>query len=133
MDMMRFARIAALLAALTLVGVACGGDEPTTTPPATETTTPEETASPPAGAVTLTMTDNVFAPVAVTIAAGGELEMVNDGAALHNVTIEGTDFDIDVQAGETLTETVEVAPGEYRMFCEYHETVGMEGTITVTG
>lgn len=125
--MMRFARIAALLAVLTLVGVACGGDEPTTAPPATET------GSPTAGAVVLTMTDNVFSPVDVTIASGAELQMVNDGAALHNVTIEGTDFDMDVQAGETMTATVDVDPGEYRMICEYHESAGMEGTITVTG
>jgi plastocyanin len=132
--MTRIARIAALLAALTLIGSACGGDEPTTggtTPPTTEPT--ETTESPPAGAVTLTMTDNVFDPVDVTVASGAELEMVNDGAALHNVTIEGTDFDKDVNAGETESEAVEVPAGEYRMFCEYHETLGMEGTITVTG
>jgi plastocyanin len=132
--MTRIARIAALLAALTLVGAACGGDEPTTggtTPPPTGPT--ETTGSPPAGAVTLTMTDNVFDPVDVTIASGGELEMVNAGAALHNVTIEGTDFDKDVNAGETETEAVEVSAGEYRMFCEYHEALGMEGTLTVTG
>lgn len=59
--------------------------------------------------------------------------MVNDGAALHNVTIEGTDFDHDVNAGETETETVEVPPGDCRMFCKYHEALGMEGTITITG
>jgi plastocyanin len=132
--MRKIARIAPLLAALTLIGSACGGDEPTTggtTPPATEPT--ETTGSPPAGAVTLTMTDNVFDPVDVTIASGADLEMVNDGAALHNVTIEGTDFDKDVNAGETETETVEVAPGDYRMVCEYHVALGMEGTITVTG
>lgn len=133
---MRFARIAALLAALTLVGVACGGDEPTTvgtTPPTTGTTSPTETGSPTGGTSTLTLTDNVFDPAAVTVASGAELEMVNSGAAIHNVTIEGTDFDKDVNAGETETETVEVAPGEYRMFCKYHVSIGMEGTITVTG
>lgn len=130
--MTRIARIAALLAALTLIGSACGGDEPTTggtTPPTTEPTTE----SPAAGAVTLTMTDNVFDPVDVSVASGAELEMVNAGAALHNVTIEGTDFDKDVNAGETETEAIEVPAGEYRMFCEYHESLGMEGTITVTG
>jgi plastocyanin len=79
------------------------------------------------------MTDNAFSPVDVTIAADGTLEMVNDGAALHNVTIEGTDFDKDVNAGETETESVEVAPGEYTMICKYHVSIGMEGTITVTG
>jgi plastocyanin len=138
--MMRFARIAALLAALTLVGVACGGDEPTsvgTTPPTTGTTSPTEspteTGSPTAGAVTLTMTDNVFDPVDVTIASGAELEMVNNGAALHSVTIEGTDFDKDVNAGETETESVDVPAGSYRLICKYHVSIGMEGTITVTG
>jgi plastocyanin len=129
--MTRFARIGALLAALALIGAACGGDEPTTdgtTPPPTETTE-----SPAAGSVTLTLTDNAFDPVDVTIASEADLEMVNDGAALHNVTIEGTDFDHDVNAGETETETAEVPPGDYRMFCKYHEALGMEGTITVTG
>jgi plastocyanin len=128
------ARLAAVLAVLALAATACGGDD-AATPPATETTTPEETGSPTGGGetVTVSLQDNVFDPVDVTVASGAELEMVNEGQALHNLTISGTDFDKDVQAGETETETVEVPAGEYDMICEYHESIGMVGTITVTG
>ncbi len=81
------------------------------------------------GATTLTMVDNEFQPVDLTVAVGTELELVNDGEAIHNLTVDGIDEDVD--AGQSSSVTIDLEPGEYRMVCEYHEAQGMEGTLTV--
>ena len=83
------------------------------------------------GAVTLTMVDNAFEPADLTAPSGAEVSLVNNGAAEHNLTVEGSDIDVDVAPGETGTATLELDAGEYRTFCSYHEAQGMEGTLTV--
>jgi plastocyanin len=83
------------------------------------------------GATTLTMVDNAFQPSSLTVAAGSELELTNDGQTVHNLTIEGTDVNEDVEAGQSATVTIDVDPGDHTMFCEYHRSIGMEGVITV--
>jgi plastocyanin len=119
--MRHVSRIAVLIAtALTLA--ACGGGE--------------DTGGGGGGggggsATSLSMVDNAFEPADLTVAAGADLEVSNDGEALHNITIEGTDIDEDVEAGQSSSITVDAEPGEYTMFCEYHRSAGMEGTVTV--
>lgn len=90
-------------------------------------------ATEPGGAtpVALSATDNAFQPPALTVSAGDEIDITNEGAALHNFTIEGSDVSLDVEAGETVTAIADVDPGDYTMFCEYHRAAGMEGTLTV--
>ncbi len=80
---------------------------------------------------TLTMVDDAFEPADLTVSAGAAVEVANEGQALHNLTVEGSDIDEDVEAGQSATVTVDLDPGQYRMFCEYHEAQGMEGTLTV--
>lgn len=80
-------------------------------------------------AATLTMVDNEFQPADLTVSAGTELELVNDGQSIHNLTVEG--IDEDVEAGQSSSVTIDLEPGEYDMVCEYHEAQGMEGTLTV--
>ena len=82
-------------------------------------------------ATSLSMVDNAFEPADLTVAAGADLEVSNDGEALHNITIEGTEIDEDVEVGQSSSITVDAEPGEYTMFCEYHRSAGMEGTVTV--
>ncbi len=81
------------------------------------------------GATTLTMVDNEFQPADLTVTSGTELQLVNDGQAPHNLTVEG--IDQDVAAGQSSSVTIDLEPGEYHMVCEYHEAQGMEGTLTV--
>jgi plastocyanin len=111
-----------LLGAATVLLAACGGggEEPRNTSGAAGAST----------VTTITMTDDTFSPADATVAAGA-ISLMNDGAALHNLSIEGTRIDHDVAAGETETEDLELAPGSYTMFCKYHRTQGMEGTLTV--
>lgn len=83
------------------------------------------------GSAPLSMTDNAFDPTTLTVSSGDSVELSNDGQALHNLTVEGADIDQDVQAGQSATVTMDLEPGEYTMFCEYHRSAGMEGSVTV--
>jgi plastocyanin len=80
---------------------------------------------------TLSMIDNQFDPASLTVGAGDSLEVSNDGANPHNITIEGTDIDEDVEPGQSTSVMIDAEPGEYTMFCEFHRSGGMEGTVTV--
>lgn len=78
----------------------------------------------------LTMKDNAFDPRSAAI-DGTTFKLVNEGKALHNLSIEGEGVDYDVQPGETEKETLGVTPGTYSIFCKYHRQQGMKGTLTV--
>jgi plastocyanin len=121
---MKLARILAL--SLTMLFLAaCGGDGAT---PASPGQTTE-----PASGTTLVMKDNMFEPADFTIQSGTRITLKNEGAALHNLTVEGQDFNKDVNPGETENEDFEIPAGSYTMFCRFHRAQGMEGTLTVTG
>jgi plastocyanin len=79
---------------------------------------------------TVTMRDNEFEPSDPVVTAG-EVELVNEGASPHTFTVEGEAVDVEVEAGQTVTETIDLAPGTYTLFCEFHRGQGMEGTLTV--
>lgn len=58
----------------------------------------------------------------------------NEGRNLHNVTIAGTDIDRDVRPGkEFALDPVGdfLEPGTYQVICKYHDSVGMNGEITI--
>jgi plastocyanin len=137
---MRLTRIVMLAASLALVAAACGGDDnnaATTTPPATTSPAPVETTASPtetatSGGTTLVLEDNEFDPKDFTL-SGTTITLSNEGAALHNFSVEGQDIDKDVNPGETETEDLELAPGTYNIFCKYHESIGMVGTLTISG
>jgi plastocyanin len=126
--------LAPALVVLALVAAACGGGGGggggTTTPPQETTASPTETGGAFSG--TLVMHDNTFDPNTFEVASGTEVEIENEGAALHNFSITEVDIDIDVQAGETGTAHLELDPGTYDFFCEYHKSLGMTGTLTIT-
>jgi plastocyanin len=114
----RFVAIAVV--GLTLL-TACGGDDD-----AGGTGVGDEAAQ----ASTVTLRDNEFVPSDPTITAG-EVELVNEGEAPHSFTVEGENVDVEVEAGETTTTTVDLEPGTYTIFCRFHRAQGMEGTLTV--
>jgi plastocyanin len=124
---------AVLVVALIAVGCSSGGgSSQTTTPPAASS---PAVASPPAGgSVTITMVDFAFQPSELAASVTEALELVNNGSALHNFTIEGSSVDVDVQPGGNLTlpPPAPIPPGTYTFFCKYHRAQGMEGTLTAT-
>jgi plastocyanin len=79
---------------------------------------------------TLVMTDNAFQPASWTTSSGSKT-VSNEGATLHNLTIEEAGIDEDVQPGQSSTIDLDLEPGEYEMVCEYHVAQGMTGTLTI--
>lgn len=62
-------------------------------------------------------------------------EVVNDGSAAHNLTLEGGPATPDLAAGETASLDVgELSPGTYTVFCAIagHREAGMEALLTVS-
>jgi plastocyanin/heme-degrading monooxygenase HmoA len=110
------------------------------------TPTPGEGSPPPTdGIVAISMGDNFFDPNEITVAAGSEVEidLTNNGAAIHNMRIAGedgeynTDDDVvsdpEVISGGQTGTVVWTAPssaGEIIFHCDFHPT-DMIGTITV--
>jgi plastocyanin len=107
------------VAAVAVLSVSCGGGD-----------TGGDGGDGGGGATTLSMTDNAFNPASLTVAPG-TISVTNDGATLHNLTIEEAGIDEDVQPGQSTTVDIDLEPGEYEMVCEYHVAQGMTGTLTV--
>lgn len=112
---------------------------------ATPTPSGEETPPPSDGAVLVSMGDNFFDPTEITVAAGSavEIDLTNNGAAIHNMRIAGPDgeyntdddavSDPDIVMGgqeAVLTWTAPDSAGEIIFRCDFHPTE-MIGTITV--
>lgn len=85
---------------------------------------------------TLELTEFALTPSALTVAAGGQIEVVNNGSAAHNVSVEGTDIATpDLAGGESeMLDVSSLEPGEYEIICTIagHADSGMTGTLTVT-
>jgi plastocyanin len=62
-----------------------------------------------------------------------EVIYTNEGSQAHNLLIDGvSDFKLTI--GDTDTGTVELAPGNYTIYCDLsgHRAAGMEADLTVT-
>jgi plastocyanin len=142
---MRFRHVPVLFAAAFVLALAtgCGGDDGNDTSATTGTTT--GAATKPAGGRTTTVALDEFTiePKDLSVSRGTTLEVKNDGAVAHNLTIEkGSD---PTEKSKKLAGTstflggksekleVNLAPGKYAMVCTVsgHRDAGMVGTITV--
>jgi plastocyanin len=88
------------------------------------------------GGVTLEAVDNAFKPAQLTAQAGKKitLELKNDGAVLHNFSIDALGVSKDVEAGKKATVSfTPTAAGTLPFHCKYHQALGMTGTIVVSG
>lgn len=85
--------------------------------------------------VTIRLVDDEFLPACLTVLGGQGIKLANRGGSVHNFSVEGSDVDIDVPPGETIsTEAIggAVEAGTHPFFCEYHRARGMEGEITIS-
>jgi plastocyanin len=114
---MRIARFTIAIAAVALLGAACGGDDGGNGGDGGGTTD------------SVTMVDNEFQPSSFT-AASTTVSVTNDGQALHSFTIADGDIDQDVQAGESAEVDLSgLEAGTYDLICKYHPE--MTGSVTV--
>jgi plastocyanin len=87
--------------------------------------------------IDVTATDFHFGPPAITADAGTvTFKLTNNGAASHALTIEGNGIEESsdtIGPGESTELTVELAEGEYEIYCpvDGHKDMGMVGTLTV--
>lgn len=60
--------------------------------------------------------------------------MTNDGQALHNFSVTSAGVDQDVQAGQSVTVTVQFdGSAPLPFFCKYHVGAGMQGAVLPAG
>lgn len=106
---------------------------------ATPATTEPAAATPAAtggNTVELDMVDIAFTQKELTIPANTDvtLHVVNQGAAVHNFTIDNPAITSgDVQPGASTDVTLNLPPGTYQYYCSIpgHREAGMVGTLTV--
>lgn len=87
-----------------------------------------------AAVATVTMTDFAFTPDAITVAAGGSIEFVNDANQPHDFHVEDLSTP-HVDGGDSyVLDVSSLAPGTYDVWCEIpgHKDSGMTGTLTIT-
>ena len=113
-------RLILMLSILPVAVAGCGGDSDGS-PPETEAACADLTGSPTA---TIVMLDNTFNPACFKVSENQGLTLRNEGVALHDFKVEGSDVDLDVRAGEeTNTEAIGgiLEPGSYKVTCTYHQ------------
>ncbi|HEX6167354.1 MAG TPA: multicopper oxidase domain-containing protein [Acidimicrobiales bacterium] len=85
---------------------------------------------------TIELTEFALTPATLSVPSGGQLEVVNAGAVVHNLSIEGTDVaTADLAGGDSeVLDLGDLAPGDYTIVCTIagHADSGMTGTLTVT-
>ena len=117
-----------LAGVLVLLGAACGkSSSPSTLP----------TSPPSSSAVGVTVQQGAggfrFAPSTLTVKQGDSLAVTNVGTASHTFTITGKGIDVVNSPGQSQNVTINLAPGTYQFICRFHVSLGMRGTLTVTG
>jgi plastocyanin len=74
--------------------------------------------------------DMAFEPSCLTAAGSSTIRIVNMDSVAHTFTIDGTQVDVTIDAGQTFNgESAGLEPGEYTFHCTIHPS--MTGTITV--
>ena len=127
-----------LVTVLTLALAACGGGDGGATGSSGATGATGGTGAPDcvdltSGDVfTITISGFAYDPDCLTARAAQGISIVNNDSADHTFTIDGTQIDVTIPAGETFNgEPVSgvVEPGTYDFRCRFHPS--MTGTITV--
>jgi plastocyanin len=119
--------LAALVASIALLAVACGGGNSDGSGPTgvADGSDPEI----PAGAPFIDQDKLKFIPTELTVKAGEKVYFKNSETALHTVTINGVDESGNMKKNDIFIWEFPSA-GEYKITCEYHPQ--MKATITVT-
>jgi plastocyanin len=111
--------LSAFVIALVVLLPACEGES-----------TPPEPCTDPTPATSVELADFVFRPDCLAVDAGATIDLENTGDAPHTFTVEGTDLDVNVDAGGSDDLRFDgVEPGTYAVTCTFHPQ--MEATVTV--
>jgi plastocyanin len=137
-----------------LIGVACGSKTPTTSGGGGSTTPATSGGggygggygggggggqSPSAGpAASATVKQGAggqlaFTPATLTVKQGDTIEIDDVASIPHTFTIDGQGVDVVNEGGQKQAVDITLAPGTYTFICRFHVSLGMKGTLTVTG
>jgi plastocyanin len=93
---------------------------------------------PAADATPVIVKDFTIDPIEVTLTGPVSLAVSNAGPTVHNLSIRDAADELlakteDLREGESETLEVDLADGDYVLFCSLpgHESLGMRGTLTV--
>jgi plastocyanin len=75
----------------------------------------------------------VFTPSTFSVKTGEAITVKNVGSAAHTFTVTGKGIDVVNNAGQSQSVTKSLAPGTDPFVCRFHASLGMTGTLTVTG
>jgi len=75
----------------------------------------------------------VFSPAKLTVTKGQTVNVMDVGSVAHTFTIQGKGIDVVNQAGQSQKVKINLAPGTYTFICNFHVSLGMQGTLIVTG
>ena len=125
--------IPALLIGLVACSSTAESDAPASVAPSAD--------APSADALTVSVADFMIEPSDLEInGTTVTIDVTNDGPTPHNLSIRDADGEVllataDLSVGDMETITGELEPGEYTIFCSLggHESLGMSGTLTVSG
>jgi plastocyanin len=117
----RLPALALALAVVTVLGLsACGGDD-------------AKVAAPPN---TVRMGEFYYRPADITVAAGAEVTVVNDGTVIHNWIVKGAGVGTaELRPGQSIIVSLKgIKPGTYTVYCDQpgHAEAGQVGTLTIT-
>lgn len=127
--------LALIVVLFTITAAACAEGSPAPDGTAGEDGAASEDAA--AAQAKFVAVDLAFEEAPESLAAGSQtFELVNNGEAPHNVTIEelGDSPVVEADPGATATGEVELEPGSYTYYCSVpgHREAGMEGSLDVT-
>jgi plastocyanin len=79
------------------------------------------------------MSDFAFDPSELLVATDAVITLVNEGAVVHNMSVDGTASDMVDAGAEGELDLTGVAPGTYEYRCDVpgHAEAGMVGSITI--
>jgi plastocyanin len=126
--------------ALALLPACTGGSSNPSPPPASSVPASPGASSSPAPAPPsghyspVSEADFEFTPARVVIGTDQGLRIQNAGPSVHNLTVTGSQIDLDTPPGQTSrTEPIGGAlqPGTYPFFCKYNRAQGMVGVLIV--
>ena len=139
MSAQRRRRAIALAGLAAALAVFVGGCSNSSSPEANTTqprvTSPATTTSSSAAGTTVQQGAGglVFAPTSLTVKTGETITVANVGSASHTFTITGKGVDVVNNPGQSQTVAINLASGTYQFICRFHVSLGMKGTLTVTG